>query len=195
MITVNHAQTKDNVMVKLKNKGKKQFNTYIFNNIKSEKEKESTDVSIELLENLRYRIFVSNDNKYYDELKHSLENNLSVYPIYFGHIEYLANIDYIGEYEMERISKTEIKTDTIVSERFINKIKNDCEVSYHMDIGVPISMKYDGKEIIEVESDNFLIVDNGNKLHFIINENYINNVYKINNETVVFLPKSIKKGE
>lgn len=201
-ITVNHAQTRDGNLVKFdtKNKGSK-INTYVFNNlVKDRTEKESTDISLELLENIHYRIFVSNKNNiYYNELKKHLENKTSVYPTYFGHIEYLADIKYLGESEIKNVNENEIQTASILSENYIEKISKDNINSYFMDVNVPISMSYDGKEITYVENDDFLITEKGEKLHCIIKEEFQDKVYRVgDDEIIVMLPnenKKVKKDE
>lgn len=63
----------------------------------------------ELLVNPSYRVYVwVSDSSVYDELKKHLENGTSVYTPSLGKSEYIASVDYVGEYD---VNSSESRTD------------------------------------------------------------------------------------
>lgn len=65
--------------------------------------KNRTQVNLEVLKDVKYRIYVAHrDEKLYRDLKESLENNKSVYTLSLGLSEFIANYKYVGEYEVQK---------------------------------------------------------------------------------------------
>ncbi|BBB31814.1 CRISPR-associated protein Cas5 [Thermotomaculum hydrothermale] len=51
---------------------------------------------------IKYRIYFTSKNEIYKKLKTKLEENKTYYPIYLGITELLADVDYIGEFHIEK---------------------------------------------------------------------------------------------
>ena len=65
-----------------------------------------------------YRIYFSiNNQEIYDKLKEKLKKRITYYPIYLGISEFIANINYIGEFKIEKINKkiNEITLDSVIN--------------------------------------------------------------------------------
>ncbi|KQC14005.1 MAG: hypothetical protein APR63_06500 [Desulfuromonas sp. SDB] len=91
---------------------------------------ESTQIPMELLRNPSFLIHVSIcDNNIYCELNNRLKSNRCVYTPCLGLSEFLANIEYINNYEVEKTEPGEYETKTIVPKDecklLINKLDPD----------------------------------------------------------------------
>ncbi len=99
-------------------------------------------IRLNLLYNVRYRIFIHSDNKeIYENIKNRLKNHLYVYPPYLGHANLLANWDYIGEYNAKIIT-SDSRCDSVVPFASINKDIFDFKyIGNPILYNLPLSMK------------------------------------------------------
>jgi hypothetical protein len=116
-----------------------------------------------MIRNIHYRIFFQKPEKekgmeVFNKLKKYLKNNWAHYPPHLGHANLLAEIDYIGEYDL---IKKEDKAGEISTVIPVSVVDNKfCEflvrkVSINNDI--PIAMELRDKKIINVISESFII--------------------------------------
>lgn len=81
-----------------------------------------TQVNAEFLKNVKYRIYVSLDDKeVMSLLTNFIENHRSVYTPYLGITECLANFEFIGNFHAEKKSGREIRIDSIL-------LKDKCDI-------------------------------------------------------------------
>ncbi|ADG13848.1 type I-B CRISPR-associated protein Cas5b [Methanocaldococcus infernus] len=81
---INLINTKDNYFIPVKKTG----------------HEPRTQIRFEMLKNPKYRIYVSlKDDKLHEKLKNLLEEHKTVYTLYMGISELIANFKYIGEFE------------------------------------------------------------------------------------------------
>lgn len=74
-------------------------------------------------ENLIYRVYFSHEDESLNEkLKERLKNKKFVYPPYLGITELLANINYIGEFEVKQITEDKLEVSTVLKTEFFKKI-------------------------------------------------------------------------
>ncbi|MDK2946102.1 MAG: CRISPR-associated protein Cas5h [Geotoga sp.] len=74
-------------------------------------------------ENLIYRVYFSHEDESLNEkLKERLKNKKFVYPPYLGITELLANINYIGEFEVDQITEYKLEVSTVLKTEFFKKI-------------------------------------------------------------------------
>ncbi|HHG74356.1 MAG TPA: type I-B CRISPR-associated protein Cas5 [Persephonella sp.] len=80
------------------------------------------EFAVPLTDKLRYRVyFTSEDNKLYESLKKRLENGKTHYPVYLGLTELLADLEYVGEFPIEKpIENRGIRS--VIPEEFFEKI-------------------------------------------------------------------------
>jgi CRISPR-associated protein Cas5h len=95
---------------------------YIFD-IKSRK-----PTNVEFLKNVRYKVYFScKDDIMYQKLKDYLSNHQSIYTISLGISGCLANYEYLGEYDVEKIQKSDnvVEIDSIIPLSAVKELKLD----------------------------------------------------------------------
>ena len=66
---------------------------------------------VEWLKNVKTRIFISfSDNDLADQFKDMVENSRNVYPVYLGTTECVATVEYVGDFEAEKIENEVVLT-------------------------------------------------------------------------------------
>lgn len=124
-----------------------------------------TNVRLDYLRNIHYRVFIKTNNEIlYNELKsHLIETNY-VFPPYLGHANLLADINYLGESTFTKIDSEEVMVHTIVSTNYIHSdfLKLlDSRVTIIMDI--PLRMKVIDNSVRETERTGFMYSEDPNK--------------------------------
>ncbi len=101
---------------------------------------------------LRYRIyFTSEDKELYDKLKRYLEEGKTHYPVYLGLTELLADIEYLGEYPIEKPIK-EKGVKTVIPEEYFEKIDFSAPLSLLLE-RMPYHFKIEGnlRKLIKIK--------------------------------------------
>lgn len=82
-----------------------------------------TQVTFELLKNPYYKIYFNHKEKeIYDKLKYNLENKKNHYTVSMGLSEFISEVEYVGEIELEKVDADEfVYIDTAI--RFDEKLK------------------------------------------------------------------------
>jgi CRISPR-associated protein Cas5h len=97
----------------------------------------------EVLVDPAYRIDIAvEDETFYTELREHLEAGTSTYPPSMGLSEYLASVDYLGEYQPEHISEAE-SVDSVVPIPLADTIPQP-GVAYRIERSPAIMEQYDG---------------------------------------------------
>lgn len=148
--------------------------------VKMSKIKNRTQIKIEFIKDMSYRIFVNHsDTIIYNKLKEFLSNHQSFYTISFGLSENLANYNYIGEYEfVEKSGDDFIDVDTIIDLAAVknNSIEFEQKKEY-FNITIPCEMKPD-REVIKFA--NILLERSGHSIRTKVDKYYYNSELKTN---------------
>jgi len=166
-----------------------------------------TDVRLDLIRNIHYRIFYKKPEKkeyltIYSELKKYLQKNWAYYPPYLGHANLLAEIDYIGEFSLEKLKEKKAKISTVIPCSIIaEEIKDFLNRKVSVYIDIPISMNVKNNKVLNVETENFIVPQEKNeKIEILIKPEH--NIYAVaikkdvlnDNVNIVFIPL-LKKGK
>lgn len=170
-----------------------------------------TDVRLDMIRNIHYRIFFKKFEKseylaFYDKLKKYLEKNWAYYPPYLGHANLLAEIDFIGEYYLEELKDKEASISTVVPSSIIAEEFKDFihrKISVYSDI--PISMDIKNNKVLNVLTENFIVPsEETGKVDLLIKPEY--EIYEVDFKdertstnisdkvNIVFIPPIIKAG-
>ncbi|MHA1284188.1 MAG: CRISPR-associated protein [Promethearchaeota archaeon] len=191
-ITINYTHTKNIISVgKLKtmitNYSKKGFRGFV------------TDVKLDLIKDIHYRIYFTTENSVlYKNLKYALENSEFQYPPYLGHAFLLADIEYLGEfsYKLSNIKK-EIDTVIGVSQidpNFLSAVNTKLTIIPNIPIRMVKSEKKN--EISQTITEHFIIGDPNEKpWKILINDNTEIYEVNINDNTIriTFMPDGLLK--
>lgn len=126
-----------------------------------------TAVSLDLLRDIHFRIyFRSEDQKLYSKLKEYLENNWAEFPPYLGHANLLADIDFIGEFTMNKSSVTAASINSVVPASYVDTENKELPFFKTATIitGIPIRYKVDKGKIVKTVNENFLVPPGGKKI-------------------------------
>jgi CRISPR-associated protein Cas5h len=146
-------------------------------------------ISIELLmpvnDEIKYRIsFSTPELDVYNELKKMLKSNKSKFPIYLGLSEFLADIEWIGEFKIETAIKGEGVVSVIPESCFeaIDFSKQSNEIALVIEkVPFHFSVRNNFREISKIKK--FIYEKNGKKVLF----KKIDKVLSINGENIVWM--------
>ncbi len=158
-LTVNYAHTKYTVNIAARSNTLKSFIS------EGTKRGFVTDVRLDLLRNVHYRIYFrkpidSKDQELYNELKKYLENNWSHYIPYLGHANLLADIKYIGEFPLNKISKELVSISSVIPVSFIQQdFLKILQRKISITMNIPIRMEINDGKIVNAITEHFMIPD------------------------------------
>ncbi len=177
--TVNYVRTKNE-------DGFKNFNSSITSYLT--RRLNTYPISIEILmpiqDFLRYRIYFTSDNTgLYNELKKSLEKEKTKFPLYLGLSEFLAEIDWIGEYEIGPPENNEVSSvipETLFS--IIDYTNQRTTISLNLE-KMPFHFSFNNgfRKISQVKK--FIFETNGKPI--VLKEN--DSIYSVNGENIIWM--------
>lgn len=89
----------------------------------------SIEIVLPIEDILRYRVyFYSTDKDLFKNLKEKLENSKTHYSVYLGITEFLADIDFVGEFEIKNPDKSRGVV-SVLSEKFFDNIEFKEDIS------------------------------------------------------------------
>ncbi|TXT64763.1 MAG: putative Type I-B CRISPR-associated protein Cas5 [Promethearchaeota archaeon] len=156
-LTVNYAHTKYTVNIGGRSGTLK---TYLSD---GEKRGFVTDVKLDLLRDVHYRIYYKLpekeiDQELYDKLKRYLKNNWSIFPTYLGHANLLADIIYIGEYPIKKIPNDIERISSVIPVSCIDQnYLNILERKVSIIMNIPIRMEMKDTKIVNTFGENFIL--------------------------------------
>ncbi|MHA1336281.1 MAG: type I-B CRISPR-associated protein Cas5b [Promethearchaeota archaeon] len=132
-------------------------------------------VRIDLLKDPWYRVYIHlDDNETQEKLKNHLKNRLFCYPPYLGHANLHANIEFIGEYEINKIDvKKPIKIDSLIPIEYIDLTKTILLGSAIIYNQIPMSLSA-VEEDIQINNNPSLVL----KRHHLKVEKLANLIYQ-----------------
>ncbi|MHA1375768.1 MAG: CRISPR-associated protein Cas5 [Promethearchaeota archaeon] len=144
-----------------------------------------TNVRLDYLRDIHYRIYFSTDNTdLYEDLKKRLINSDFHYPPYIGHANLLADILYIGESKVKEMREQEPLVDSVIAidyldPNYLNVLDAKCTIIKD----IPISMHIINSKITHRDTTGFLIQTNP-KEKISIKLKQDTPVYNINNPSM-----------
>lgn len=122
-----------------------------------------TDVKLDLLRDVHYRVYYKfpkedTSQELYNKLKKHLNNNWSVFPTYLGHTNLLADIIYIGEYSINKISSKEVIISSVIPVSCIdNNFLNILERKVSIIMNIPIRMEMKDNKVVNTYGEHFIL--------------------------------------
>ncbi len=83
----------------------------------------TTRQKLHIARDVHYRIYCKfpKESKYFEMIKNSLIEHKYIYPPYLGNVNFFCELEYIGVYNVERISKsTPIRIDTLIPTSYVD---------------------------------------------------------------------------
>ncbi|MHA1126611.1 MAG: type I-B CRISPR-associated protein Cas5b [Candidatus Heimdallarchaeota archaeon] len=161
---------------------------------------------LDLLKDVHYRIYVSiNNEELHKQLEKRLQEKKYVYPPYFGHVNFFANLDYLGNFEAKYLSAGEHPIDGLIA---ASSLMDENDLLYQSGrlivvFNVPMVMKtIKYEKLVDDCSETFsskivrleniiLQVENGKQLKMRLKENSsISISFSKQKKNLVLLPSS-----
>ncbi|TYB30543.1 MAG: type I-B CRISPR-associated protein Cas5 [Candidatus Mcinerneyibacterium aminivorans] len=159
--------------------------TKYFGRMKADKSAR-TQLNIEYLKNPSYTFIIKSEySDFYNDLKKKLSNGETVYTLYLGISECIANYDYVGEFKGNKIkNENPVYIDSVLP---VNKINNK-EIYNIVDdklelnkVHLPVKFN-ENRELIK--SNNFLIEKQGRPLQVMMT--YYYEIENINKNVILY---------
>lgn len=118
----------------------------------------STQVRLDLLRNVHYRVFFLNDNEnIFSSLCNSIQKHQYMFPPYLGHANLLCQIDWIGKFPANVVKTMEITTSCLIPTSLV-KSNGLLEAGmYTVVYQVPMEYKAEPLEIPALKQTKYLI--------------------------------------
>ena len=161
-------------------------NVTMFARMNSKKNAPRTQIRIEFLKDVSYRLYINFENdELHSKLRKMLISHKTKYSISMGLSECLANYNYIGEFDLIKVNNNEfIELNSILP---IKLLKENSQIKLldsdkkFLRIHLPLEMKSD-RELIK--SEDFIVEENGKTILTSISKYY--RIEEINHNIILF---------
>ncbi len=130
--------------------------------------KTRTQIRFEFLKDVKYRIYFYHENsELMEKLKYLLNEHKTFYTPYLGLTEHIANFDFVGGFKIRKIEPQELKIDSVIPEKLIEKM--NFEDGEYFSETIPLEMD---SERVVTEYGKMIFERNGKKISAKVKESW-----------------------